>query len=130
MARPMQHTTGSEYREKISRNAQKIRKITGHAKLTCGVKPVDFVKELQMYSSPSPTQKRKSVIIQYNYCSQQMLSSDSSWGLMLSQLQNKANRIQPYLDWSMYVWFFDAKHNLPGNSDPIKQVVDEANIVD
>lgn len=30
----------------------------------------------------------------------------------------------------MYVWFFDAKHNLPGNSDPIKQVVDEANIVD
>ncbi len=49
---------------------------------------------------------------------------------MLSQLQNIANRIQPYLDWSMYVWFSDAKHNLPGNSDPIKQVVDEANIVD
>jgi len=30
MARPMPHATGSEDREKISRNAQKIRKITGH----------------------------------------------------------------------------------------------------
>lgn len=40
------------------------------------------------------------------------------------------NRIVPYFDWPIYVWFSDAKHNLPGNSDPIKQVVDEANVVD
>lgn len=51
MARPMPHTSGSEYREKISRNAQKIRKITGHAKLTCGVKPADYSKGLQMHST-------------------------------------------------------------------------------
>lgn len=57
-----------------------------------------------------------------------MLGSDSS--LTLSKLQNKVNKNLSFLDWPMYIWFFDAKHNLPGNSEPIKQVVDKTNIVD
>lgn len=35
-----------------------------------------------------------------------------------------------HLDWSNHVGLFNAQHNLPGNSDPIEQVVDEAHVVD
>jgi hypothetical protein len=35
-----------------------------------------------------------------------------------------------YLDWSLEVWLFDAQHNLPGDGDSVKEVVDEAHVVD
>lgn len=30
----------------------------------------------------------------------------------------------------MHVWLFNPQHNLPGNSDTVEEVVDEAHIVD
>lgn len=35
-----------------------------------------------------------------------------------------------HLDWSIDVGLFNAQYNLPGNSDPVEQVVDEAHVVD
>lgn len=35
-----------------------------------------------------------------------------------------------YLDWLIHVGLFNAQDNLPGNSDPVEQVVDEAHVVD
>lgn len=35
-----------------------------------------------------------------------------------------------HLDRSMHVGLFDTENNLPSNSDPVEQVVDETNIVD
>lgn len=35
-----------------------------------------------------------------------------------------------HLDWSVHVGLFNAQDNLPGNSDPVEQVVDEAHVVD
>lgn len=40
---------------------------------------------------------------------------------------------RPYqadLDWSVHVWLFDTQDNLPGNSNSIEEVVDEAHVVD
>lgn len=38
-------------------------------------------------------------------------------------------RVCLYLDRSMQVGLFDAQHNLPGDSDPIEEVVDETHVV-
>lgn len=35
-----------------------------------------------------------------------------------------------HLDRSVHVGLFDAEHNLPCNSNPVEQVVDETHVVD
>ena len=38
--------------------------------------------------------------------------------------------LKAHLDWPMHVWLFEAQDDLPGNSDPVEEVVDEAHVVD
>lgn len=37
---------------------------------------------------------------------------------------------QADLDWSVHIWLFITQDNLPGDSDSIEEVVDEAHVVD
>lgn len=47
-------------------------------------------------------------------------------------MQKAQNRdtMSSHLDWPVHVWLFNTQHNLPGDSDSVKEVVDEANVVD
>lgn len=44
--------------------------------------------------------------------------------------QQQIVRLNAHLDWSVHVRLFNAQDNLPGNSDSVEQVVDEAHVVD
>lgn len=47
-----------------------------------------------------------------------------------SLFYKKKKTHKTYLDWSVHVGLFNTQHNLPGDSDSIEEVVDEAHVVD
>lgn len=49
--------------------------------------------------------------------------------LRKTQIRDK-DTTSSHLDWSVHVWLFNTQHNLPGNSDSVEEVVDEADVVD
>lgn len=44
--------------------------------------------------------------------------------------QQQIVRLNAHLDWSVHIRLLNTQDNLPGNSDSVEQVVDEAHVVD